>query len=157
VGLGRPEVGPPLRILELFGETFELAAADVFEVAPVRRAGRLFVQEDRQREALGHGLCGLSRQRHAVRHRGALDRDERHHVHGAKPRVLALEGEDAAVVVLVRLDVEDAHAGDLPERRHHGRDHLGTPALADVRDGFDDLGHDGLAYFSLEKRRGFSA
>ena len=51
---------------------------------------RLLVEVDRHAEALGDRGADLRRQRHALGHRHALDRNERHDVDGAEPRMLAL-------------------------------------------------------------------
>ena len=168
MGLGRTEVGLPERVAHPLGEALELAAPHVLEVAPVGGRGRLFVEEHGDLEALRHRLAHVPGQRHAVLHGRALDGDERHDVHGAHARVLALvaaqvdaayghleereqagperrlvadQGQDAAVVVLVGLDVEDAQARDRLQGRDRGVDHLGAPSLADVGDRLDDPRH----------------
>ena len=52
----RAVVRRPSRLRQLRREPFELAAPDVFEILARRIRRRVFVQEDRQREALGHRL-----------------------------------------------------------------------------------------------------
>ena len=88
---GRAEVGRPLRPRHLRREPFELAAADVFEVLPRGLAGGFLVEIDRHARSARRPSAPTSlRQRHAVGHRHALDRDERHDVDRAEPRMLAL-------------------------------------------------------------------
>ena len=53
-GHGGPEVGRPLGLLHLRGEAFELAAADVFQVAPGRTRRRFFIEIDGKIEARRH-------------------------------------------------------------------------------------------------------
>ena len=99
-----------------------------------------------------------------------LHRDERHHVHGAHARVLALVGahvdhrdrrphgfkngglerfgfphhrDDAAVVVLIPLAVEKLDPLPAPERPDDFFDLLQVAPLAEVGDAFDDPGHTG--------------
>ncbi len=105
------------------------------------------------------------RERHAVRHRHAFERHERHDVHRADARMLAAmraqidvgdraleqrqhraldaggvagEREDRAVVRRVGGVIEQAHAVDRANRVGHRRDDLGPASFADVRHAFDD-------------------
>ncbi len=88
--LRRTEVGRPLRGRELGRQPLELAAPDVLEVAAAGRRRGLLVEEHRHAEAVGDRGAGVARQRHAVGHRRALDRHERHDVDGAESRMLAV-------------------------------------------------------------------
>ncbi len=73
-------------------------------------------------EPLGDGRADVLRQRHAVSHRDALDRDERHDVHGAEPRMFA--AMRAQVDVRDRALEEHQHrlleAGRVADDREHG-------------------------------------
>ena len=88
-GVGGPKSGAHSGCAIFAGEPLELAAADVLEVAPrgIRRG--LFIEIDGHLEPLSHGGRRLLRQRHALGHRDAFDRDERHDVDGAEARMLA--------------------------------------------------------------------
>ena len=85
-----PEVWRPAGLLQLGGEPFELAAADVLEIAPRRGRRGFFVQEHRQRVPRRHRRGDVLGQGDAVGHRHALNRHEWDHVDGAEPRMLAL-------------------------------------------------------------------
>jgi hypothetical protein len=71
---------------------------------------------------------------------GGGDREELGDGRPERGRV-AGEGEDAPVVVLVGLHVEDPHAGCPLHGGNRLLDHLGPAALADVGDALDDLRH----------------
>ena len=140
----RAVVGRPCRLRHLRRQPFELAAPDIFEVLARRIRRRVFVQEDRQREPRRHVGGNRLRQLHALRHRHAFDRNERHHVDGAHARMFALvraqvdvgkraleqhrnaggqrrgvagQREDRAVVRGVGLHVEHAQARAPPRAR----------------------------------------
>ena len=49
--------------------------------------------------------------------------------------------DDRAVVVRIHLAVEHEHAGDAAHRLDDLVEHLGPPALTEIRNAFDDLGH----------------
>ena len=83
------EVGRPAGGRHLRRQPFELAAADVFEVPARRVRRRLLVEVHRHVKPLGDRGAGLLRQRHAVGHRRAFDRDEGHDVDRAHARVFA--------------------------------------------------------------------
>ena len=148
---------------------------------------RFLVEEDRNPEPLGHGFAHVAGERNAVLHRGPLDGDEGHDVDRAHARVLSLvrpqvdprrgdleegeearlqgsllahQGEDAPVVVLVRLHTQDADARGGLEGLDRLGDDLGAPALAEVRDALDDPWHERLvsqvSAFLLENRRRIS-
>ncbi len=116
----RPEVGRPAGRRHLRGEPFELSATDVLEVLAGRIRRRLFVEVDGNTEPLGDRGADVLRQRDAVRHGDALDRDEGHDVDGAETRMLAL----------VLTQVDGRHG--LLEQREHGRFERG--GVADQRE-----------------------
>ena len=155
MGRGGAEVRRPLRLRHLGGEPFELTAADVLEVL----AARGFVAKPLRRERPARAnrsatvAADVLRQRDAVGHRRALDRDERHDVHGAEARMLALvcsqidggdggceeregrrlerrripdEREDRTVVRGVGRMVEQPHARAAERRRPGARRHRGA-------------------------------
>ena len=163
----RAEIGRPLRCRQLGGQPFELATPDVLQIAACRGRGGLLVQEYGQVEAFGDGGGSLARQRDAIGHRRPLERHERHDVDRTESRVLSLmppqidpgeggleerdhrrrqrvaiagKGQDGAVVRGIRLQVEEADAGNRAHRGADGLDRRGVPAFADVRDALDD-GH----------------
>ncbi len=88
-GRGGPKSGAHSGARHLRRQPFELATSDVLEVAAGRRRGRLFVEEDRNLESGGDFGRGVLRKRDALGHRDAVDRHERHDIHGAEPRMLA--------------------------------------------------------------------
>ena len=87
--LGWAEVGPPLRLPELRGHPFELAFADLGQVAAMRSGCRLLVQENGEIQRFGRGGGDFPRQLDGLIHGHASDGDKRHHVHRAHARVLA--------------------------------------------------------------------
>ena len=161
---GTAEVRRPSLLGHFRAQPFELAAPDVLEVAARRIGGRVFVQIDRDGEALRHLGPDFPRQRDAVGHGRALDRDKRHDVDRAQARVLtavraqvdvgrrALEerqdgvleasrvadhGEHRAVVRRVRGMIEQPYAGNATDRLGHRRDDIRPPSLADVGNALD--------------------
>ena len=163
----RAEVRRPARRRHLRGEPFELAAADVLEVLARRiaptppRTGR-----PARRTARATSRADVLRQRHAVGHRHALDRDERHDVDRAEARMLARvraqidarrprartargpppstrrgvagEREHRAVVRRVGRVVEQPHAGRRRgSRRRCAATTSGAASFADVGNAFD--------------------
>jgi hypothetical protein len=54
--------------------------------------------------------------------------------------LLSDEGEYAPVVIRIRVEIEDAHAGSAPDRVGYARDLHPIAALAKVRYGFEKLG-----------------
>ena len=87
---GRPEVGRALRRrADVVANALELAATHVGEILAVGARGGALVEEDGDAELAPDALAELARERDAVLHRRALERDERDDVGGAHARVLA--------------------------------------------------------------------
>ena len=110
-GLAGPKSGAHSGWRIFGGQSLELAAADVLEVAPRGRAGGLFIKKDRQMVPRGNFGGHFGRQRHAIGHRRALDRHERHDVDGAHARVLA--------GMLAKVDKRDSRMEQIEDSRAH--------------------------------------
>jgi hypothetical protein len=162
---GRPVIRRPLRRFHLRSQSFEFAAPDVFEILASGVRRRVLVEIDRDPEPARDVGRRFLRQRHALLHRHAFDRDERHDVDSPEPRVLAgvlteiddrerrfIEGEhrlfdrlgvsreshDRSIVRRVGGVVEDAHPVNASHRADDRVDHVVAPPFADVRYTLDD-------------------
>jgi hypothetical protein len=147
-----------------------LARADVGQVAPLRAAGGVFIEVDRDAQFITDASADLAGELRAVLHRDTCDRDERAHVHRPEPRMFTAmpghvdqfgglpraaksrfsdgrritdEGYNGAVGALAGIDVEQSNPP-------HGADgvgdlpnDVGVTALGEIRHAFDDLLHTG--------------
>ena len=135
-----------------------------FQVLALGAGGGFLVQVDRDAQLAAHAAPQAAGDLHAVRHAHARDGHERHHVGGADAGVLAGvlvqvdqlggfgdgaeggffhgcrrpdEGDHGAVVVQVRVAVEQAHLGDGGDRLGDRFDHFGAAGFGDIDDRFD--------------------
>ncbi len=161
----RPEVGFPVRVLNLLEPALELALPDVGKLPPVFPRGGVAVQEDGDLKPFGDPAAQLPGEGHAVLHRSPGDGHKGADVHGPGPGVLApvvahvdeLDGlpvkgqhgrdeggavadqrEDGPVVVRVGVEVQEHDAGLGAQETDELVDDLHPSALADVRDALDD-------------------
>ena len=126
---GRAEVGLAAVLRDLRLEALVLAPADIGQLDPVGSHGGPGVEVDRQREPCGDPRPELAGQLDAGVQRGVAERDERDHVHGPDPRVLA--GVDLHVDVLDRLGDQPLQAD--ADRLVLARDGEHGPVVAGVR------------------------
>ena len=165
----RPEVRLPIRVGEdLFPEPFVLSPTDVGQIAPIGPRGCFLVEVDGDVQFLSYPLAKLPCQHHAILHRHAAHGHQRHDVGRADAGMLspmmvqvnqlsgggnalkgslhnslrfAHEGDHGAVVVGIRLHVEDAHVGHAADGIGDSVNHRLPSPLTEVGHAFDDLLH----------------
>ena len=164
-GVAGPKSGAHPGGRHLRRQTFELAAADVFQVLAQRVGGRFFVKINRDLKTGRDFAAHFPGERHAISHRRAFDRHERHDVHRTHTRMLtamraeidvrdgsfeqgqhrmlhavriADEREHRSIVRRIRGVIEQVHAVDRSDRRRHRRHDLRTSSLTHVRNAFDE-------------------
>jgi hypothetical protein len=168
MNFGRPEIRFPFGQADFHRQALELPLADRSQVAAMVCGGGFFVEENRQHEFRRRGFRHLTRKIDGLCHADVLYGDEGHHIHCAHAGVLALvhahvdgrdrrfhgfencgsertrlahHRDDAAVVVLVALVVQELDTLPAPERLYDFFDLLQITSFAEVRDAFDDLGY----------------
>ena len=162
----RAEVGLPRGIrADIVAQPFEFSATHVGEILARGRGGGTLVEVDRYAELGGHPRAELSGEGDTVLHRGALERDERHHVGGPDARMLtpmrgqidALlrdrhrreggrdrrlergdEGDHRAMMRWVAGDIEQVGTRRTRDRVANRGDHHRVAALGEIRDAFDE-------------------
>ncbi len=153
----------------LFKQGFKLAAANVLEVHAVGPPGGRFIVVDRDLQLAPDPLAQTLGELYAVLQRHSLDRDERHNVRGADARVRAPmhreidernrrfhaaesgfgngrgrahEGQHAAIVVGIRLAVEQYHLGHGHDALHESVDFGCVAAFGEIGNTLNELsGH----------------
>jgi hypothetical protein len=165
---GRTEIGLPARFADLRLEALILAPPNIRQAPPRRRRRRFAVQVDGDAEPIGDRGSEGPRHFDAVGHRGPGERHEGDHVDGSDARVfaclvlhvdlghghgyrplqglqdrgrLAGQGQDSPVVARVAGSVEQVGAGHALDGRDQPVHHIEPPALAEVGDRLDELGH----------------
>ena len=165
---GRAEVGRPPIVADLDLQSLVLAAPDVGQPDPVSTGGRGGVEVDRQVEAAGDPGPEGAGQLDALVERRVAEGDERDHVDGPDPGVLASlqlhvdladgdldgllhrpdhrlrlagQGQDGAVVAGVARPVEEQSARRSGDGRGKTVDDLNPAAFGEVRHTLDQLGH----------------
>ncbi len=168
IELRRPEVRPPVRLLQLLRQPLVFARPHPGQVAALRPRRRPLVQVDRDPQLLADPPAHPTGQLDALLHRHARDRHERADVRGAEARVRALvlphvdhlggtpdgaergfgdrvrrpdERHDRTVGVPSRIDVQGADPGDTGDRVGDLFDGRVITALGEIRYALDDLLH----------------
>ena len=154
---------------DLVADALELAAADIFQILPLRRRRGGLVKIDRNLVAAGDLRAHVLGHGHAIFNRHPVDGNEGNDVGGAHARMragvlrqvdqlggladaanrrlgdglpLADERDDAAIVVGVHLPVEQIHAGNL-HGFDNGIDFGRVAAFREIGHAFNEsLGHD---------------
>ena len=162
---GRAEIRRPVGVAELFGQPLVLAAPNGCQVLSLGPARRRFVEVHGDLEFAADPLADRPRDRGAIVHRHAGDRDERADVGGAHPRVGAVvlahvedlrclgdglerplghgvwvphEGDHRAVGVRPRVHVEQAHPRDGLDGVRDLLDLGSVPPFGEIRNALDD-------------------
>ncbi len=158
-----------VRRREQIREALVLRLADVGQADALRSRRGARVEVHRHVVTLRNLMAEAVRDRDALFHRHAGERNERHDVHRSEARMLARvrahvdlairrgdegmrggrdrfgvagEREHRAVVIAVARLVEKPNAGDLADGLRQPVDHIAAPALADIRHAFDQPRHD---------------
>ena len=164
---GRAEVGPPVRLRQLVCQPLVFVGPHGGKVPAGRARCSVLVEVHRDAE-VADAAAAFPCQRHAVRHGDTGDRHEGADVHRAHARVAAMmlrhvdgfggafagaegcldhrlrradEGDDRAVGVFARIDVEQRHAADSLDLGHDAADHRGIAPFGKIRHAFHQLAH----------------
>ena len=161
------EVWPARRIgRNLRPDPLELSPPNVLQTLPLGRGGGRLVQINRNLKPLPNLRAHVASHGHAVFNRHAINRNERHYVGRAHPRVrplmlgqvnqlrglpdpanrgflngvaLAHQRNDAAVVIGVHLPIQQKNARDL-HRLDNRVDFRLVPAFGKIRNAFNQSG-----------------